>query len=165
MASVLTAARRRSGALTPTSAGSPLAPADLTDLFVLALRAGCTVGSALALIAERLPGPSGASLRRLQQRVERGEPLADALAAMPALLGRDFASLADALMLAVRYGTPIESHLERVAVEGRLAERRAVETRARRVPLLLLFPLVMCSLPAFVLLTILPLTIAALARM
>jgi len=123
------------------------------------------VGSAFTLIAERLPGATGAQLRLLQQRVERGEPLADAIAALPSVLGAGFASLADALGLAVRYGTPIDSLLERVAVEARLDARRAAEVRARRVPLLLLFPLVMCSLPAFVLLTILPLTVAALKRL
>ena len=147
------------------SRGVPLAPADLADLFVLALRAGCTVGTAFALIAVRLPGSTGALLRRLHERVERGESLADVIASCPAVLGAEFAPLADALALAVRYGTPIDSLLERVAVESRLDARRAAEVRARRVPLLLLFPLVMCSLPAFVLLTILPLTIAALQRL
>jgi pilus assembly protein TadC len=47
--------------------------------------------------------------------------------------------------------------LERVAEQARDVRRRHAEESARRVPVQLLFPLVACVLPAFVLLTVVPL--------
>ena len=55
-----------------------------------------------------------------------------------------------------RYGTPVVPALERAAIEIRLAQRRALEERARKLPVQLLFPLVFCCLPAFALLTVAP---------
>jgi hypothetical protein len=52
--------------------------------------------------------------------------------------------------------------LERLGLELRLDRRRAAEQQARRVPVRLLGPLVMCTLPAFALLTIVPLLVASL---
>ena len=49
-----------------------------------------------------------------------------------------------------------------LAREARLDRRRRAEARARRVPVLLLFPLVLCVLPAFGLLTVVPLLVGSL---
>ena len=66
------------------------------------------------------------------------------------------------LIAAVQDGTPLASSLTQAADEARLHRQRTVEARARRLPVLMLFPLVMCVLPAFVLLTIVPLLLASL---
>ena len=67
----------------------------------------------------------------------------------------------DALALSVRYGLPIDAVAERL--EGELAERRrrVLETRIRQLPVRLLFPLVLCVLPAFVLVGVVPVVVAA----
>ena len=52
-------------------------------------------------------------------------------------------------------------HDARLAAEARLERRRAAEATARRVPVKLLFPLVLCTLPAFALLTVVPLQLLA----
>ena len=81
---------------------------------------------------------------------------ADVLAAM----GQPTGAL-DALALSVRYGLPIDAVAERL--EGELAERRrrVLETRIRQLPVRLLFPLVLCVLPAFVLVGVVPVVVAA----
>ena len=57
---------------------------------------------------------------------------------------------------------PLVAGLDRLAADARdLRRRRAVEA-ARRVPVRLLLPLVACSLPAFALLTIVPIVVGAL---
>jgi tight adherence protein C len=52
--------------------------------------------------------------------------------------------------------------LERLSLELRLDRRRRAEIEARRVPVRLLAPLVVCVLPAFALLTVVPLLVASL---
>jgi tight adherence protein C len=61
-----------------------------------------------------------------------------------------------------RHGTALGPSLDRLAIEARTARRHRAEERARRVPILLLFPLVTCTLPALGLLTIAPLAVGAL---
>ena len=62
----------------------------------------------------------------------------------------------------LRYGVPLLPALERTSLELRLDRRRAAELEARRVPVRLLAPLVTCVLPAFALLTVVPLLAASL---
>ncbi len=55
--------------------------------------------------------------------------------------------------------------LERLSVEARMVRRRRAEEAARRLPVQLLFPLVLCVLPAFVLLAVVPLLLAAVPQL
>lgn len=73
--------------------------------------------------------------------------------------------LVDALADHDRYGTPLGPILDRVAVEARLARRRQAEQAAQRLPVTLLFPLVLTVLPAFVLLVVVPLLAGSLASL
>lgn len=143
----------------------PVTTADVAELFQLALTAGLTVGAALPLVAGALSGAVGAELRALAARVDQGEPLADALARLPSVLGDSAQPLASTLSLHVRYGLPALHALERLAHDARLRDRLELETRARRLPVTLLFPLVCCILPAFVLLTLVPLIASTLSSL
>ena len=82
----------------------------------------------------------------------------------PTPLGRDDAvrPLVDALVAAERYGAPLAAALDRVADDARTTRRRQREEAARRVPVKLLFPLVFCTLPAFALLTVVPVLLRSL---
>jgi tight adherence protein C len=131
--------------------------ADVVDLFALACGAGLTVASALRLVAAHTGGQLGEGLRAAVREIDDdGARLSDVLAELPARLGEPVRPLSSALAMAARYGTPVVPALERAAFEIRLAQRRALELRARRLPVQLLFPLVFCCLPAFALLTIAP---------
>ena len=70
--------------------------------------------------------------------------------------------LVSVLLASERYGTPLLPALDRVAVDARARRRVAADEAARRVPVKLLFPLVLCILPAFALLTVVPLLAGAL---
>ena len=70
--------------------------------------------------------------------------------------------LVAALVASERYGAPLSSGLERLAVDVRRERRHRAEEAARRIPVKLLFPLVGCTLPAFALLTVAPLVAGAL---
>ena len=77
-------------------------------------------------------------------------------------LGDRAHALAHVLGDHLRYGVPLLPGLERTGLELRLDRRRAAELEARRVPVRLLAPLVTCVLPAFALLTVVPLLAASL---
>ncbi|MDX2381266.1 MAG: type II secretion system F family protein, partial [Acidimicrobiia bacterium] len=98
-------------------------------------------------------------------RLDRGEPLADALDALHDDLGAAADPVIDAIAGAERHGLPLTPVLERLADEARATRRRLGEADARRLPVLLSFPLVACTLPSFVLLAIAPSVLAALSSL
>ena len=129
---------------------------EVTDLFALALVGGGSIHGALELVARRPIGPVSERLARAQRSIVGGARLGDELEAALDDLGPPARPLIRALTGAEHYGTSIEPALRRVAAEARATRRRDVETRARRIPVRLLGPLVLGVLPAFVLLTVVP---------
>jgi tight adherence protein C len=129
---------------------------DVVDLFRVAAGGGLTVHHAVAAVAAVADGPIGSALAEVQRRVSIGERLVDALPLL-SHLGDPARPLASALISAERDGSPLSRPLERVADEARDVRRRRAEERAHRVPVRLLFPLVLCVLPAFALVTVVPL--------
>ncbi len=134
---------------------------EIIDLFVLATGAGHPVQRAMQMVASRASGPVGDELRHAAQRVVCGARTADALDALAEELGDPVRPLIGVLVASERYGTPLVPALERLAAEARTDRRRRAEEAARKVPVKLLFPLVLCSLPAFALLTVVPLLVGA----
>ena len=141
--------RRRAGG--EILAGLP----EAVDLFALACSAGLSVRLALDAVAPRLAGPVGGALRRAQRQIRLGVDTAEALEALPAA-GESLRLLVRPLVDSLRYGSSLGPALERAAGTARDERRRQAELVARQVPLRLLFPLTVCVLPAFVLLTIVP---------
>ena len=137
------------------------AMAEIVDLFALAVAAGLTVPLAVAAVARRTDGVVGAGLRHVTEQVALGRRTADALDDLAADL-EPVRPLTSALAASERYGIVLGPGLQRLAAEVRTDRRRRAEEAARRVPVKLLFPLVLCTLPAFALLTVAPLIAGAL---
>jgi tight adherence protein C len=130
---------------------------DVIDLLRLANGAGLSLALALPLVARRSAGVVGEALGDVEVRVAAGQARADALLTALEPLGDAPASLGHALADHLRHGTALEPVLDRLAFEARTARRHRAEQAARRVPVRLLLPLVACILPAFGLLTVVPL--------
>ncbi|MBL8775999.1 MAG: type II secretion system F family protein [Acidimicrobiales bacterium] len=130
---------------------------EVVDLFVLAVGSGLTVALAVPAVARHHRGLLGEALVDVARQARLGRRLGDALADLPDVLGERVRPLATVLVSSERYGVALLPALERLAAEARLERRRAAEATARRVPVKLLFPLVLCTLPAFALLTVVPL--------
>lgn len=130
---------------------------DLVDLLSLAVGAGLSVPAALPVVAPVAPAALRDQLAAVADAIAAGRPSDEAVAGLAAAWGPVARPLVHALADHLRYGTPVLPALERVAGEARTRRRRAAETRARKLPVLLLFPLVLCTLPAFGLLTVAPL--------
>jgi tight adherence protein C len=135
---------------------------EAVDLLHVAVGAGLSVHQAVAVVGPRVVGPLGDELVRAVADASRGRRLADALDDIPVRTGETTRALVGALTAAERYGAALSESLERLAAEVRADNRRAAEAAARRVPVKLLFPLVVCILPAFGLLTVAPLIASAL---
>jgi tight adherence protein C len=138
---------------------------DLVDLLSLTTDAGLPVSAAVSAIAGRPGGPLGAAVARAAGHVARGGTTADALAAFAEQAGPAVRPLVDALAEHDRYGTALRPALVRAGIEGRLRRRRQAEEAARRLPVTLLFPLVLTTLPAFFLLAIVPLLAGSLGSL
>jgi len=130
---------------------------DLVDLLALAVGAGLPVPAALPVVAPLAPDSLRPDLVAGVDELGAGRASDDVVTGLGQRWGPAARPFVHALADHLRYGTPVLPALERVAAEARTARRRAAETRARRLPVLLLFPLVLCTLPAFGLLTVAPL--------
>jgi Flp pilus assembly protein TadB len=138
---------------------------DVIDLLVVALGAGFTPAMAVQQVAPLAPGPVDDALDEVLRRVGRGVRFAVALEALVDVLGDAARPLTSALVAGERDGVPLGPTLDVLAREARAQRRHAAETAARRLPVLLAFPLACCILPAFVLLTVAPLLAGALASL
>lgn len=138
-----------------------LAYPDFVDMLVLSVKSGCTPRQALDTLLDVTPGPVRVAVTTVVQRTDTGQRFAEAVTALlespPHGLGPIAQPLVDALALADRYGTPLPPILDRLADEARAQRRRNADAAARRLPIQLSFPLVGCTLPSFVLLTVVPL--------
>jgi tight adherence protein C len=131
-------------------------------LLLLTTSAGIALPIAHGLVAPWTPTPVGPALALADATAASGRPRAEAIVAELTPLGDRARALAEALGDHLRYGVALGPALERAALELRLDRRRQAEQDARRVPVRLLAPLVSCILPAFALLTVVPLLAASL---
>jgi Flp pilus assembly protein TadB len=133
----------------------------VVDLLGLCLDAGLTPRLAIERVAPLVPPPLGPELATAVGRCARGAAFVDAIGDLT-MRGHPLRTAALAIAAAERSGAPLAGALDRVATEARAAVRRSTEERARRLPVVMLLPLVTCVLPAFGLLAIAPLLLGRL---
>ena len=128
-------------------------PPDLAtflDAVVVGLEAGLTFERALAALVERAPRFGRMSdARRLLADLALGRSLPDALRGFAH--GADDGRIAALVVAATRFGAPLAELLVIQADALRTTERRRAEAAARRLPVLMLFPLSLTILPALLL--------------
>jgi tight adherence protein C len=135
---------------------------ELIDLLSLGVAAGLTLRHSAEAVVGWLPPPYDQAIDRAMERSQRGEPWADALAGAARELGPSTQYVFSMLIAAERDGAPVAPALRRASDEARRRRRTRAEERVRRIPVLMLFPLVFCILPAFALLTVVPLLVGTL---
>lgn len=133
------------------------------DLIAVLFGAGATPLEAVAGVADWGPPLSAPEFRSTVDRVFLGSSPAQALGRLadhnPALAPVSRA------VLAATHGAPVGALIVRLGDDARQALRREGELRARRIPVLLLFPLVFMVLPAFMLLSVVPALLAGFAAL
>jgi tight adherence protein C len=135
------------------------------DLLVLSIRAGYLPAQAIGEITPYLPTALRPSFSAVDQALQQGDRFADALDQLRIRLGPIAQPLVDSLAAADRYGLPLAPVLERLSLEARQQRRRDTDAAARELPVRLALPLVLCTLPSFVLLAIVPLLLGALSSL
>lgn len=136
---------------------------DAVDLLRLAVASGLSVRAAVITVADVVPGEVGAVLARAAGRLAGGDALAAATRALVDDLGPDGRRLGALLLAADQEGGSMAAELAGLAADLRRRRADRALARAGRLPVLLLFPLVTCVLPAFALLSVVPLVVGGLA--
>jgi pilus assembly protein TadC len=130
------------------------------DLLAAALRAGAPVDRAAAAVAEALGGPLGERLQRTARSLRLGAEPAEAWGHLSDIDGAT--RLVAAAVRSSASGGALAGALGRLADDLRADRAVAVEAAAQRVGVLLVLPVGLCFLPAFVLAGLAPVVIAVL---
>jgi tight adherence protein C len=152
-------ARRRTPAPRPAArrAKADREVPQLLDLLAAAASAGMSAFSGLRAAASTLRGPLGDDLRLVFEAVDLGAPWRPELAGLVERLGLpDLRRTVAILDRTATLGTSLAEATGELAADVRHARRSATAERARAAPVKMLFPLVFLILPAFLLLTVVP---------
>jgi pilus assembly protein TadC len=138
------------------------APADdlvtVIDQLHVTVAAGHSLHTAIAAVASTDGGPVADALAAADAAFARGRPMVDALGELDRI-GGDADALRATLVAALHSGAAPGPALQRLGDQVRRRRRRRAESRVRRLPVLLLGPLVGLVLPAFVVVTIVPVAV------
>lgn len=121
---------------------------DVLDQITICVEAGLGFEAAMAKVAENV-GPLPEEVGRTLQDIQIGVPRPQAL---EKLLARtdvsDLRTFVHAFIQAERYGIPVAKVLRIQATEMRAKRKVRAEERAMKIPVKIVFPVVLCILPA-----------------
>ncbi len=137
--------------------------AEVLEISTMLVRAGIAPRVAVISAGRHAARPVRAHLTEFGWRLEHGWLTADALAALGDRIGPRGRRLIEGLVRAERYGSPLTPVLDRIIDDIDDVRREIAARRTRTLPIRLSAPLVMCTLPSFVLLAVIPAIGAALA--
>jgi tight adherence protein C len=130
---------------------------DSLDMLTVCMEAGLGFDAALAQVAQNTDGPLAAEFTRALQEMQIGQSRSDSLRA---LLTRttvpELRVFVAALVQAGELGIPIAKVLREQAGEMRVRRRQRAEEQAQKVPVKIMFPLVVCLFPALMVVIIGP---------
>ena len=122
---------------------------DAVDLLVVSVEAGLGLDAALAKVTDKMRGPLSEELTRARQEMGLGRTRAAALKDMAARLELgEVKTFVAALIQAERRGTSLGRTLRAQSESARTARVQRVREQAARLPVTLLFPLVVFIFPA-----------------
>lgn len=122
---------------------------DALDLLSITVEAGLGFDGAMAKVAREMGGPLGEELHRVLQEMQIGRPRPDALrdlaerTAVPELK-----SFVLAMVQADVFGVSVTKVLHVQARELRIKRRQRAEEQAQKIPVKIIFPVLLCIFPA-----------------
>jgi tight adherence protein C len=130
---------------------------DTLDLLVVSVEAGLGFDAALTRIAQHTEGPLAEELARLLQEMRIGKSREEALRSLAERVSVDEArTFIAALVQASEFGVPIGNVLREQAREARIKRRQLAEEDAQKVPVKIVFPVIVCILPALIIVVVGP---------
>ncbi|SCG18855.1 type II secretion system F family protein [Micromonospora echinofusca] len=130
------------------------------DLLAAAMRAGAPVDRSVLAVAGALDGPLADRLARVGRLLRLGGGPEEAWAPLAAVPGAD--RLTAAVLRSANSGAALAGALTRLADDLRADRATAAEAAARRAGVLIVLPLGLCFLPAFILAGLVPVIVAVL---
>lgn len=123
--------------------------ADALDMLTVCVEAGQGFNAALMQVARSVTGPVAGEFARVLSEVQIGRSRADAFAAMGERTRvPEIRTFVSALVQADRLGLPIANVLREQAKEMRVARRQHAEEKAQKVPVKIIFPVLICIFPS-----------------
>jgi tight adherence protein C len=130
---------------------------DSLDMLTISVEAGLAFDAALAQVARNTEGPLAQEFFRVLQEMQIGTGRAEAFRALAERTDlADLQSFVTAVVQADNFGIPVARVLRVQASEMRTKRRQRAEEAAQKVPIKILFPLILCILPAFMIVVVGP---------
>jgi len=122
---------------------------DTLDLLTISVEAGLSLNAAIAQVVQNVPGVLSAEFARMLQEIQLGVPRSDAFKNLADRTDvEELNAFALAMIQADVFGVSIASVLRTQAQQLRIKRRQRAEQRAQQTPVKIVFPLVLCILPA-----------------
>lgn len=121
-----------------------------------ALRAGYSPVQGIHFLSLHAPQVMRPAFLAVTEKIASGQRFTDALRELSQHIGPTARPLCEVLAAGDRLGIPMENLIFQLGNDARLSRRRAAEISARQLPIRLSLPLVICTLPSFIVLIIVP---------
>jgi tight adherence protein C len=122
---------------------------DTLDLLTISVEAGLSLNAAIAMVVRNVPGVLSSEFARMLQEIQLGVPRSDAFRHLAERTDVDeLNAFALAMVQADVFGVSIASVLRTQAAQLRIKRRQAIEAKAAQTPVKIVFPLILCVLPA-----------------
>jgi tight adherence protein C len=123
--------------------------ADALDMLTVCVEAGQGFDGAILHVAKSVEGPVAGEFARVLAEIQIGKSRGDAFASLSARTKvPEIRTFVTALVQADRLGLPIGSVLREQSLQMRLIRRQRAEEKAQKVPVMILFPMMLCIFPA-----------------
>ena len=138
---------------------------ELIDQLIVLLRAGYTPVNSCIQITTWLEPPMREVVEEVNLLVQRGVRFSIAVTQLRQTIGPPAYELVDAMIQLDQDGLSATGTLDRLSTQAHAQRRRRAEAAARELPIKLIFPMVCCVLPSFILLTVVPMLVGTLGNL
>ena len=130
------------------------AAADTIDQLTICVEAGLGFDAALARVATTTEGPLTDELRHTISDIQAGVPRAQALRTLADRAQIvEIRQLVTALLQAQKHGVPMAQTLRTQSAEMRVKRKQRLEEKAAKLTVKMLFPIIVCFVPVFMIVT------------
>ena len=130
---------------------------DVLDQVTICVEAGLGFDAALSRVASTSDGPLAEELQRTMSDMSAGVPRAQALRIMGERVQiPEIRQLVTALVQAQRHGVPLAETLRIQSTEMRSKKRQHTEEKAAKLAVKMIFPIIFCFMPVFMIVSVLP---------
>lgn len=122
---------------------------DSIDLLTISVESGLAFDAALSQVARNTDGPLAEEFTRVLKEIQIGSSRSEALRALSERTGvDDLRAFLNSMIQAEKLGIPIADVLRVQSAEMRLKRSQRIEEQAMKLPVKIVFPLIVCIMPS-----------------